>query len=185
MSGTAVYGILRNLSYVEGLVDSLRQQGFRSTDISLLLCPGSERIDYEKNPVASEGATPCSATVLRGSAFTWAVGVTALAFPGVGPLIAVGLIMDSFALEGEADCVVGSLARTLAGIGIAEYHAKRYECRLRSGGLLFSVHCRHHAGAQRAKELLEQKGAEDISSSIYERRNKVRFSSHSRLRLAV
>ncbi len=85
MSRTAVYGILRNLSHVEGLVDSLRQQGFRSTDISLLLCPGSERIDYEKNPVASEGATPSSATVLRGSAFTWAVGVTALAFPGVGP----------------------------------------------------------------------------------------------------
>jgi len=43
---TAVYGIYRNVSQVEGAVDTLREQGFRNTDISVLLPENAGTKDF-------------------------------------------------------------------------------------------------------------------------------------------
>jgi CBS domain-containing protein len=48
-------------------------------------------------------------------------------------------------------------------MGIPEYEAKRYEGRLRRGGILMSVHCDDSQWAKLAEEILENTGAEDIS----------------------
>jgi hypothetical protein len=149
MSRSAVYGILQDPSHVEGLVDSLRQEGFGSRDISLLLAP-----------IVNVG--PLFREIARS---VWPVGIRALAFPGVGPLIGAGPIMNSFALKGVEDCVIGTLFRKLAGIGIAENHARRYDRRIKSGGLLLSVRCSNHLGTQRVMKLLKQTGAEEIWSN--------------------
>ncbi len=37
--------------------------------------------------------------------------------------------------------VLGGVAGALAGLGTPEYEAKRYEGRIRKGGILLSVHC--------------------------------------------
>jgi len=50
-------------------------------------------------------------------------------------------------------------------MGIPEYEAKRYEGRLKSGGVLLSVHCDTSDEISRAKELLKATGAEDIASA--------------------
>jgi hypothetical protein len=50
-------------------------------------------------------------------------------------------------------------------MGIPEYEAKRYEGRLKSGGILLSVHADNSDWAKRAKDILERTGAEDISST--------------------
>jgi predicted nicotinamide N-methyase len=50
-------------------------------------------------------------------------------------------------------------------MGIPEYEAKRYEGRVRNGGILLSVHCDDSDWIKRAKEVLEITGAEDISSA--------------------
>jgi hypothetical protein len=52
----------------------------------------------------------------------------------------------------------------LVGLGLPEYEAKRYEGRLRTGGILLSVHCDDSEWAGGAKEILKRTGAEDISS---------------------
>jgi hypothetical protein len=49
--------------------------------------------------------------------------------------------------------------------GIPEYEAKRYEGRIKEGGVLLSVHCDTADQIKRAKELLKNSGAEDISST--------------------
>ena len=49
--------------------------------------------------------------------------------------------------------------------GIPEYEAKRYQGRVKDGGVLLSVHCSTSDEITRAKKILEQTGAEDISSS--------------------
>jgi hypothetical protein len=36
---------------------------------------------------------------------------------------------------------VGGIAGALIGLGIPEYEAKRYEGRIKDGGILLSVHC--------------------------------------------
>jgi hypothetical protein len=46
-----------------------------------------------------------------------------------------------------------------------EYEAKRYEGRVKEGGILISVHCDDSDWAKRAKEILERTGAQDVSST--------------------
>jgi hypothetical protein len=60
---------------------------------------------------------------------------------------------------------VGGVTGALIGMGIPEYEAKRYEGRLKKGGILFSVHCDTSDEIKRAKEVIERTGGEDISST--------------------
>jgi hypothetical protein len=50
-------------------------------------------------------------------------------------------------------------------MGIPEYEAKRYEGRLRKGGILLSVHSDNSDWTRKAKEILERTGAEDVASA--------------------
>jgi hypothetical protein len=92
------------------------------------------------------------------------VGIGALAIPGLGPFIAAGPIMASLAGLGVGGAV-GGLIGALVGMGIPEYEAKRYEGRVKDGGVLLSVHCDTADEISRAKDLLKATGAEDISSA--------------------
>ena len=48
-------------------------------------------------------------------------------------------------------------------MGLPEYEAKRYEGRIREGGLLLSVHCDSSDWVKRAKDILTATGAQDIA----------------------
>jgi hypothetical protein len=61
--------------------------------------------------------------------------------------------------------ITGGIVGALVGLGIPEYEAKRYEGRVKHGGILLSVHCDDSHWVKRAEEVLKQTGAEDISSS--------------------
>jgi hypothetical protein len=91
-------------------------------------------------------------------------GIGALAIPGVGPLIAAGPIMGALAGLGVGGAV-GGLLGALVGMGIPEYEAKRYEGRVKNGGILISVHCESSEEISRAREILKATGAEDVASS--------------------
>jgi hypothetical protein len=53
----------------------------------------------------------------------------------------------------------------LVGMGIPEYEAKRYEGRVKNGGILLSVHSDNSDWTKRAKDILEKTGAKDVSSA--------------------
>jgi hypothetical protein len=164
---TAVYGIYRNRSQAENAVDQLIENGFRTEDISVLLAEnvGTKDFAHEKHTKAPEGtATGAAAGGVVGGALGLLAGVGALAIPGLGPFIAAGPIMSLLAGAG-AGGVVGGLVGALAGMGIPEYEAKRYEGRIKEGGILMSVHCDDADWTKKAKMMLEQTGAEDISST--------------------
>ena len=91
-------------------------------------------------------------------------GIGALAIPGLGPFIAAGPIMATLAGIGSGG-VIGGIVGALVGMGIPEYEAKRYEGRIKEGGILLSVHCDNSEWTKRAKDLLKQTGAEDVSST--------------------
>lgn len=164
---TAVYGIFRNRSQAENGVDRLIAAGFRTEDISVLLPEnvGTKDFAHEKNTKAPEGtATGVVAGGVVGGTLGLLVGIGALAIPGLGPFIAAGPIMAALAGAG-AGGAVGGLVGALVGMGIPEYEAKRYEGRIKEGGILMSVHCDDSDWTKKAKELLKQTGAEDISST--------------------
>jgi len=164
---TAVFGIYRSRERAEQAVDMLTSNGFRSTDISVLMAEnvGTKDFAHEKGTKAPEGtATGAGAGAVVGGTLGLLAGIGALAIPGVGPLIAAGPIMGALAGAG-AGGVAGGIIGALVGMGIPEYEAKRYEGRVKSGQILLSVHCDNSDWVGRAKEILERSGAEDISST--------------------
>jgi hypothetical protein len=50
-------------------------------------------------------------------------------------------------------------------LGIPEYEAKRYEGKVKEGGILISVHSESNDETHRAKEIFKEEGAHDISST--------------------
>ena len=164
---TAVFGIYPTTAQAERSVDRLMAAGFTSDDISVLLPDhnSTKQFAHEKNTKAPEGtATGVAAGGAIGGTLGLLAGIGALAIPGVGPLIAAGPIMGALAGLGVGGAV-GGLIGALVGMGIPEYEAKRYEGRIKDGGVLLSVHCDTADQIIRAKDLLKQTGAEDISSS--------------------
>jgi hypothetical protein len=129
---TAAFGIYPDRRSVEMAVETLKANGYRNTDISVLFpeTPGTK---------APEGATTEAGTdaVVEG-AMGWLAGVGS---------------------------TVGGIVGALVGMGIPEYEAKQYEDRIKSGGILLSVRCDNSEWTKRAKQLLENTDAEDVSST--------------------
>lgn len=164
---TAVFGIYRDRFAVETAVDALKEAGFRNTDISVLFPEnvGTKDFAHEKNTKAPEGtATGAGTGAVVGGTLGWLAGIGALAIPGVGPLIAAGPIVAALTGVGVGGAI-GGITGALVGMGIPEYEAKRYEGRVKEGGILLSVHSDNSDWTKRAKQILERTGADDVSSS--------------------
>jgi hypothetical protein len=164
---TAVFGIYSSLASADQATDALVKAGFPASDISALLPDnlGNKEIGTQKATKAPEGAaTGAGSGAVLGGALGLLAGIGALAIPGVGPLIAAGPIMAALAGAGLGGAV-GGVTGALIGLGIPEYEAKRYEGRIKKGGILLSVHCDTSDEVKRAKEIMKNTGAEDISST--------------------
>jgi len=164
---TAVFGIYTTTNQAEAAVNQLMSQGFSGDDISVLMedSNSSRQFAHEKNTKVPEGTTTgATAGGVIGGTLGLLAGLGALAIPGVGPLIAAGPIMGTLAGMG-AGGAVGGIIGALVGLGIPEYEAKRYEGRIKDGGVLLSVHCNTSNEIDRAKEGLKRSGAQDISST--------------------
>lgn len=163
----AVFGIYPDRAAVEETVEHLRAAGFRSTDISVLFPDnqGTKDFAHEKNTKAPEGATTgVVAGGITGGVLGWLTGIGALAIPGLGPFVAAGPIVAALAGAGAVG-TLGGIVGALVGMGIPEYEAKRYEGRIREGGVLISVHCDSADWVKRCKEVMVQTGGQDIASS--------------------
>ena len=163
----SVLGIYATRSGVEQAVLGFKDAGFSNSDISVLLPEnlGTKEIATNKATKAPEGATAGGTTgAVIGGALGWLAGIGALAIPGIGPFIAAGPIMAALAGVGVGGAV-GGFTGALVGLGIPEYEAKRYEGRIRKGGILLSVHCETSDEITRAKHIMEDTGAEDVSST--------------------
>lgn len=163
----SVFGIYKSRTEAELAVDRLVTSGFSHNDISVLLpdAKSSKEFAHEKSTKAPEGTTAGVATGgVVGGALGLLAGIGALAIPGVGPLIAAGPIMAALAGVGVGG-TVGGLIGALVGMGIPEYEAKRYEGRVKDGGVLLSVHCDTSEEVTHAESLLKSTGAEDISAT--------------------
>lgn len=164
---TSIYALANNDTQANTIVKALQNAGFSGDDISVLFPDKSSTRDFahEKNTKAPEGAVAggVSGGVL-GGALGWMAGIGMLAIPGVGPFIAAGPIM---ALLGGAavGAAAGGLTGSLIGMGMPEFEAKRYEGKIREGRILISVHADNSDWSSKAKQVLKDAGAEDISSA--------------------
>ena len=161
----AVFGIFSERATLERCVVRLKTDGYRNSDISVLMQNAGETKDFaaEKATKAPEGATTGATTgILGGGILGWLAGAGALAIPGIGPFVAAGPIMGALAGAGIGG-TVGGLTGALIGLGMPEFEAKRYESTIKSGGMLLSVHVDDMEWRNKAKDILEECGARDVS----------------------
>src|SRR5271169_1153925 len=165
MAKKAVFGIAKTQSQAIAIAEQLKMAGFSVDDISVLLPDkqGTKDFAHEQHTKAPEGAATGGASgAVLGGALGWMVGIGALAIPGLGVFIAAGPIMA--ALAGAAGgAAAGGLTGALIGMGIPEYEAKRYEGKVKDGNILLSIHTEDGKQRDRAKKILENGGAVDIS----------------------
>jgi hypothetical protein len=164
---TAVFGIYPTYAAVESAVEGLRGGGFRNTDISVLFPEnvGTKDFAHTKGTKAPEGAMSGAGTgAVVGGTLGWLAGIGALAIPGLGPFIAAGPLMSALAGVGVVGAI-GGVTGALIGMGFPEYEAKRFEGRVKNGGILLSVHSDNSHWSHKAQDILERTGAEDIAST--------------------
>jgi hypothetical protein len=165
MSHKSVYAIAISEAQANQILDSLINAGFSTNDISVLF-PDKEsthQFAHENHTKAPEGTVVgASAGGVVGGTIGLLAGIGALVIPGVGPLIAAGPLLA--ALSGMAAGVtVGGITGALVGMGIPEIEAKRYENLIAEANILISVHATDGDEVDRAKKILSDAGASDIS----------------------
>jgi hypothetical protein len=166
-SNISAFGIYPDPNTVADAVEALKAAGFRSADISALYPEnlGSKDLGHERHTKAPEGAVAGGgAGALLGAAVGWAAGAGAMMIPGMEPFAAAGPVLGTLSGVG-AGVTLGGLAGALVGSGIPEYEAKRYEGRIRHGGILLSVHCDNPQWAKSAKKILKQTGGRDVATA--------------------
>src|SRR5579871_2378873 len=167
---TCVFGIYSNRVDLGIGFGELRSVGFRGADISLLMPEtmgrdtiGRKNFAYEEDNRAPEGEAAGTFSRAAGDgSLGWLTAAVAVAIPNAGRFIAAGPIMSLLAGVG-ARRIAGGLTGSLIGLGIPENEAKRYYGRVRSGGILVSVHCESSSWVKQAKTILSRTGAEDVA----------------------
>jgi hypothetical protein len=140
---------------------ALRQRGVAEEDISLV------RRGEETPPAASADDTKAgagtAAGVSAGAVIGGALGLAALAVPGVGPLLAAGPIAAALggAIAGGA---VGGLIGSFAGLGVPTEEAETYERAVRAGAIVLAVKAPDEETADAYTRLLQENGATQVNS---------------------
>jgi Protein of unknown function (DUF3341) len=168
---TVSFGIYSTNTAVEHGVEALQKDGFPNSDISVLFSenPAPRTLaqalaQKQSDNVQDRAAVGGGTGALVGGAMGWLIGMVALVIPGAGPFMVAGPIFAALVGAGVGG-LVGEIAGALMGMGMPEDDAARYEEQVKRGGILLSVHAYDLHRAKRGKEILEQTGALDISST--------------------
>ena len=164
-SNKAVIGLVGSVAQAEKILNELERAGFSTDDISALFPDktGTRDFAHEHHTKAPEGAVAgVGAGGAIGGTLGLLAGVGALSVSGLGSFVAAGPIMA--ALSGAAaGAAVGGITGALIGMGVPEIEARQYEGKLERGSILLSVHVEDAEQRDRAQNILERHGADDIS----------------------
>lgn len=174
-----VVGVFKSESEAERAVGSLRENGFRDQEISIVAKDdgkrrqGSEGGNGAQSNQGGRGSRGGGQTqgmqedgisdgLASGAAWGGlaglALGAGALAIPGLGPIVAAGPI--AAALTGAA---TGGLAGGLIDWGIPEESGRQLQEEVRRGNILALLQCSEDK-VDRAANILREHGAKNVES---------------------
>jgi uncharacterized membrane protein len=128
----------------------------------------SADVDAKNTKAPQAAATGAGIGAALGGSLGLVAALSAIAIPGLGPLLIAGPLVGAF-----AGATAGGAVGVLVGVGIPEDEAKLYEERLKKGGLLVSVHTQTREEVDRARAIFQQTGATDIAATHEARREAV------------
>ena len=141
------------------IVDRLKDAGFLNTETSLLFVDKMDARDFAFFSAGTKTPEGVTGAMLSGVA-GWLPDVHSFVFPGLGPVVAAGPISTAL-----ISAVVGGIPGALVGVGIPEYEARRYEAKIKQGGILISVRVEGASQARVAENIFKEEDAQDIASS--------------------
>jgi uncharacterized membrane protein len=148
---TAAFGVYRSPQEAKTGVNALKRVGFRPSDISVV---------FPKNTNGQDLAYRQINLVKEGLVIGASLGLVIL---GLMTLMVTGSL--SFSLMGALlGAIFGAACGVLVGIGTTEPISKRYAHYVKGGGVLVSIHSENLDEAGKAKSVLEQTGAQDVST---------------------
>ena len=165
-----VVGVFDDPANAERALTGLRDAGFAPSDVGVVSRPSDADAqappDVPPAPRVDETSGILTGGLLGGVA-GWLVGLTTLAVPGVGPLLAAGPLVAAVSGSG-----LGAAAGGLIGHFVAEGHehdeARWYEEQVRAGHILLTVHARDRSDEARA--IMRRNGGHDFRSYADARR---------------
>jgi len=162
-----VAALFENSSEAYGAVKELLEHGFAHDDISVMTHDATSSDDVVTDDDSVSGiAGGAGIGAALGGVGGLVLGLTALAVPGVGPVIAAGPIAAALVGAGVG-AAAGGLIGALIDIGIPEDHAHYYGEGMRRGGVLVTVATKDET-AERAESILLRHNPIDLSSRAEE-----------------
>jgi hypothetical protein len=160
-SKTAAYAIFPVDAEVEEVLRSLNLAGFEDENICVFLTPThpiAEGVQHMKVNSSSD----LSVEAGQAGVVSWLSRFGAFVIPGVGFFIGSREFLSALAPR-HGQSSVDRRGELLAGLGIPQPDAARYEARVCSDATLIFVSCEGTARSQWAKEILWSMQAEEVS----------------------
>lgn len=159
---TTVVGVFPNLEQVERAVLQLRDAGFTSRQIGLIVKDPTKRDRYDRSaleeaaPDATKKATETGAVL--GSVLGGILGASvAVVLPGIGPVILAAALAAAI----TSGAVAGSLVGHLYGLGLPKHEVEFFQKEFEAGRPLLTVETDDRYSE--ALAIMTQHGAYDAS----------------------
>ena len=145
---TTVVGLFKEIQDANKAVEALKQQGLSDTEMSVLarkeILDDLEIDSQEKSNEVTMGAVAGAASGATFGTFAGLfLGLTAIALPGIGPVISVGalatILGSTIIGAGVGAAAGGLLLGALVKMGVPETEAHLYSEGVRRGGILVAV----------------------------------------------
>jgi hypothetical protein len=163
-----IAGLFPDRASAEQAIDALKAAGFTGDQIGVAMRDRTAQgiLIEETGTEAAEGAaTGALGGGMLGGLAGFLIGIGALAIPGVGPIVAGGILAEALGVAGGTalagagiGAAAGGLVGALVGVGIPEPAARHFETGFRAGRVLVTV----EAGARvlEAMAILDRHGAD-------------------------
>jgi hypothetical protein len=168
----AVTGVFYSRYDAEGAVEKLRAAGLKPDKVTLLTPGKTDKIDKELESVPLVAAEQSGMGKAIGGVVGAAAGLSggpllAAFLPGVGPIMAVGLLGAAVlaAAGASVGAVAGGKLENSMTEGIPEDELFVYEDALRKGRSVVIALTEQRSDAARLRELLKAEGAEAIDAA--------------------
>jgi uncharacterized protein (TIGR02271 family) len=165
-----VIGLFDNRAEAQSVVQALLGEGFRRDDISVMSkkIEGQDNREGETVAYVEEDGEEQIKDMAKGAGTGAAIGglaglllsLTAVAIPGIGPVLAAGPLAAVIAGAGIG-ATAGGLISGLTRLGVPEEDANYYAEGVRRGGTLISVEASDEK-AEHAVRIMKQHGAVEI-----------------------
>lgn len=156
MSLKSIYCIVTSRGRVDSMLVDLRDEGFSPAEISILfLDPDTSLHASDPAPVAH-----ASTGAIRG-VIASIDGIQRLVIPGLGPVIASGVMASGATATGS-----GALSTMLIAFGVPDTEAVRYARRITAGHFFLAIQTPHSGAGDRAREIFMAGKADDICTKL-------------------